>query len=259
MSHVRLHKTGKVIRACGHQRNAPISVMHVPSCCFCFIKLITFSCRHEKLLLSSITRDGTELKKVAHTEVVDREYCLSGSQSSLLLVHSRYGSNTCSHTQKPTETYRVFSLTWPASMQIYWNKRKVIRASGHQRNAPKSVMHVPSSWFCFIKIITFHVDMRNYSHLVWPETAQSWKKAFTLKWLIESSVLVGSSPRSHSFTSATVRTHVHTHRNQQKPIEIWRSSVWVVLSRLSQPLPSGVCTWLSSRALRKNENDFIVV
>ena len=81
-----------------------------------------FSCRHEKLLPSSMTRRGTELKKVAHTEVVDREYCLSGSQSSLLLVHSRYGSNTCSHAQKPTETYRAFSLTWPASMQIYWNK-----------------------------------------------------------------------------------------------------------------------------------------
>ena len=92
--------------------------------------------------------------------------------------------------------------------------------------------------------------MRNYSHLVWPETPQSWKKAFTLKWLIESSVLVGPSPRCYSFTSATVRTHVHTHRNQQRPIEIWRSSVWVVLSRLSQPLPSGVCTWLSFRALR---------
>ena len=91
-----------------------------------------------ELLPSSMTRRGTELKKVAHTEVVDREYCLSGSQSSLLLVHSHYSS------------------TW----------------------------------------------------------------------------------------------HVHTHRNQQKPIEIWRSSVWVVLSRLSQPLPSGVCTWLSSRALR---------
>ena len=44
------------------------------------------------LLLSSMTRDGTELKKVAHTEVVDREYCLSGSRSSLQLVHSRYGS-----------------------------------------------------------------------------------------------------------------------------------------------------------------------
>ena len=127
---------------------------------------------------------------------------------------------------------------------------KVIRACGHQRNAPKSVMHVPSSCFCFIKIITFHVDMRNYSHLVWPDAAQSWKKSLTLKWLTESIVLVGPSPRSYSFTPTTVRTHVHTHRNQQKPIEIWRSSVWVVLSRLSQPLPSGVCTWLSSRALR---------
>lgn len=127
---------------------------------------------------------------------------------------------------------------------------KVIRACGHQRNAPKSVMHVPSSCFCFIKIITFHVDMRNYPHLVWPDAAQSWKKSLTLKWLTESIVLVGPSPRSYSFTPTTVRTHVHTHRNQQKPIEIWRSSVWVVLSRLSQPLPSGVCTWLSSRALR---------
>ena len=92
--------------------------------------------------------------------------------------------------------------------------------------------------------------MRNYSHLVWPDAAQSWKKSLTLKWLTESIVLVGPSPRSYSFTPTTVRTHVHTHRNQQKPIEIWRSSVWVVLSRLSQPLPSGVCTWLSSRALR---------
>ena len=56
-----------------------------------------------------MTRDGTELKKVAHTEVVDREYCLSGSRSSLLLVHSRYGSNTCSHAQKPTETYSIYA------------------------------------------------------------------------------------------------------------------------------------------------------
>ena len=97
-----------------------------------------FSCRHEKLLLSSMTRDGTELKKVAHTEVVDREYCLSVSRSSLLLVHSRYGSNTCSHAQKPTETYRVFSLTWPASMQIYWNKRKRLH---------KKRVQLPQDWF----------------------------------------------------------------------------------------------------------------
>ena len=186
---------------------------------------------------------------------------------------------------------------------------KVIRACGHQRNAPKSVMHVPSCCFCFIKIITFHVDMRNYSYLVWPETAQSWKKSLTLKWLTESIVLVCPGPRSYSFTPVTVRIHVHMHRNLQKPIEcfhsrgqhlckfigtkesvctrkefnshriglghqhgrrfivlghqygrrdvmwkhsikIWRSSVWIVLSRLSQPLPRGVYTLLSSRGLR---------
>ena len=27
-------------------------------------------------------------------------------------------------SQKTSSSYRVFSLTWPASMQIYWNKRK---------------------------------------------------------------------------------------------------------------------------------------
>ena len=32
-----------------------------------------FSCRHEKLLPSSMTRDGKELEKGVHTEVVDRE------------------------------------------------------------------------------------------------------------------------------------------------------------------------------------------
>ena len=52
-----------------------------------------------------MTRDGTELEKGVHTEVVDREFCLSGFQSSLSLVHFRYSSNTFSHTQKPTETY----------------------------------------------------------------------------------------------------------------------------------------------------------
>ena len=28
--------------------------------------------------------------------------------------------------------YRVFSLTWPASMQIYWNKRKRLHKKGTQ-------------------------------------------------------------------------------------------------------------------------------
>ena len=34
--------------------------------------------------------------------------------------------------------YRVFSLTWPASMQIYWNKRKRLHKKGTQ---------LPKDWF----------------------------------------------------------------------------------------------------------------
>ena len=35
-------------------------------------------------------------------------------------------------------TYRVFSLTWPASMQIYWNKRKRLH---------KKRVQLPQDWF----------------------------------------------------------------------------------------------------------------
>ena len=34
--------------------------------------------------------------------------------------------------------YRVFSLTWPASMQIYWNKRKRLH---------KKIVQLPEDWF----------------------------------------------------------------------------------------------------------------
>ena len=36
------------------------------------------------------------------------------------------------------KNYRVFSLTWPASMQIYWNKRKRL----HKKRA-----QLPQDWF----------------------------------------------------------------------------------------------------------------
>ena len=36
------------------------------------------------------------------------------------------------------EWYRVFSLTWPASMQIYWNKRKRLH---------KKRVQLPEDWF----------------------------------------------------------------------------------------------------------------
>ena len=34
--------------------------------------------------------------------------------------------------------HRVFSLTWPASMQIYWNKRKRLH---------KKRVQLPQDWF----------------------------------------------------------------------------------------------------------------
>ena len=30
----------------------------------------------------------------------------------------------------PNSKYRAFSLTWPASIQIYWNKRKRLQSTG---------------------------------------------------------------------------------------------------------------------------------
>ena len=36
------------------------------------------------------------------------------------------------------EPYRVFSLTWPAYMQIYWNKRKRLH---------KKRVQLPEDWF----------------------------------------------------------------------------------------------------------------
>ena len=37
---------------------------------------------------------------------------------------SRLQGKGSTQLSREPEIYRVFSLTWPASMQIYWNKRK---------------------------------------------------------------------------------------------------------------------------------------
>ena len=44
-------------------------------------------------------------------------------------------------------SYRVFSLTWPASMQIYWNKRKCLQ---------KKRVQLPEDWFGTLTWPTFH-------------------------------------------------------------------------------------------------------
>ena len=46
--------------------------------------------------------------------------------------------NNLSLKEREFLSYRVFSLTWPASMQIYWNKRKRLH---------KKRVQFPQDWF----------------------------------------------------------------------------------------------------------------
>ena len=52
-------------------------------------------------------------------------------------------------TSKRVSLYRVFSLTWPASMQIYWNKRKRLHNKGVQ--LPQDSFRTPTwpPFHCF--------------------------------------------------------------------------------------------------------------
>ena len=51
--------------------------------------------------------------------------------------------------------YRVFSLTWPTSMQIYWNKRKRLR---------KKRVQIPQDWFGTQTWPLFHC----FGTQIWP-------------------------------------------------------------------------------------------
>ena len=51
---------------------------------------------------------------------------------------SRLQGKGSTQLSREPEIYRVFSLTWPASMQIYWNKRKRLHKKGVQ---------LPQDWF----------------------------------------------------------------------------------------------------------------
>ena len=73
---------------------------------------------------------------------------------------------------RPLYTYRVFSLTWPASMQIYWNKRKRLH---------KKSVQLPEDWFGTPTWPPFHC----FGTPIWPlwrhvktlysMTKQKWK------------------------------------------------------------------------------------
>ena len=59
--------------------------------------------------------------------------------------------------------YRVFSLTWPASMQIYWNKRKRLH---------KKRVQLPQDWFVTPTWPPFHC----FGTPIWPP----WRHVKTL-------------------------------------------------------------------------------
>ena len=62
-----------------------------------------------------------------------------------------------------TKMYRVFSLTWPASMQIYWNKRKRLH---------KKRVQFPQDWFRTPTWRPFHC----FGTQIWPP----WRHVKTL-------------------------------------------------------------------------------
>ena len=59
---------------------------------------------------------------------------------AIFFTSSPKGESVHRPSQNPfnTKMYRVFSLTWPASMQIYWNKRKRLH---------KKRVQLPQDWF----------------------------------------------------------------------------------------------------------------
>ena len=87
------------------------------------IKLIMQNCKFRKALEQvEIQRNALCKSKVAIfallVPILTPEYYLrfSGFQSSLLLIHFRYGSNTCSHCHK--EWYRNLSDRWRFTVKI---------------------------------------------------------------------------------------------------------------------------------------------
>ena len=65
----------------------------------------------------------------------------------------------------PQQGYRVFSLTWPAFMQIYWNKRKRLHKKGVQ---------LPEDWFGTPIWPPFHC----FGAPIWPP----WRHVKTIYW-----------------------------------------------------------------------------
>ena len=82
---------------------------------------------------------------------------------------------------KQNEIYRVFSLTWPAYMQIYWNKRKRLH---------KKRVQLPEDWFGTPTWPPFHCS----GTLIWPP----WLHVKTLYMLVSEIEIYWKLPADES-------------------------------------------------------------
>ena len=76
--------------------------------------------------LSASTETNTVLKVQAAAKL------------NIQMLQMKHGCFNNPRNRCNVSCHRVFSLTWPASMQIYWNKRKRL----HEKS-----VHLPQDWF----------------------------------------------------------------------------------------------------------------
>ena len=93
-------------------------------------------------------------REIRHFHVVVVQWRQRNVQKSVMHVQS------CCFAH---QTYRVFSLTWSASMQIYWNKRKRLH---------KKRVQLPQDWFRTPTWPSFHC----FGTPIWPP----WRHVKTL-------------------------------------------------------------------------------
>ena len=121
---------------------------------------------------------------VAEKENDWNHYCLWGIRNKIARLKLYYVTLTRVYplcTCALWVSYRVFSLTWPASMQIYWNKRKRLH---------KKRVQLPEDWFgtptwppfhCFGTSTSLHgrrfIVLRHHNgrrDVMWKHSIKSW-------------------------------------------------------------------------------------
>ena len=90
------------------------------------------------------------------------------------------------HLKNSRQTYRVFSLTWPASMQIYWNKRKRLH---------KKTGQLPEDWFGTPTWLPFHC----FGTPIWPpwRHVKTLYRVFSLTWPASMQIYWNKRNRLH--------------------------------------------------------------